>query len=68
MVVVGVLYLIFEDRLMADFSSSKTPKRFQKGNEISRALIGVQVGIFSSISHRTLLIFSRSDSSFWLCW
>lgn len=43
MVAVGVLYLIFEDRLLADFSSPKKTIALQKGNEISRTLIGVQV-------------------------
>ncbi|KAL7627618.1 Glycosyl phosphatidyl inositol anchor synthesis [Parahypoxylon ruwenzoriense] len=41
MVAVGVLYLIFEDRLLADFSCLKSPGTLQRGNEISRALTGL---------------------------
>ncbi|KAI1377548.1 GPI ethanolamine phosphate transferase 1 [Hypoxylon crocopeplum] len=45
MVGTGVLYLIFEDRLLADSSSVKKSTAIQKGNEISRALVGVQIGL-----------------------
>ncbi|KAI1651371.1 GPI ethanolamine phosphate transferase 1 [Daldinia loculata] len=45
MVVVGILYLIFEDKFLADSSSSKKSSTLQKGNEISRNLIGIQVGL-----------------------
>ncbi|KAI0161637.1 GPI ethanolamine phosphate transferase 1 [Hypoxylon sp. FL1284] len=45
MAAVGVLYLIFEDRLLADFSGRKTSNTTLKGNEISRALIGIQIGL-----------------------
>ncbi|KAI0532569.1 GPI ethanolamine phosphate transferase 1 [Xylaria digitata] len=45
MVAIGVLYLIFEDKLLADFSSSTKPQPQQKLNHISRALIGVQTGL-----------------------
>ncbi|KAK5633125.1 hypothetical protein RRF57_008839 [Xylaria bambusicola] len=45
MVVVGILYLIFEDKLLADFSGSAEPQLQNKENGLSRALIGVQTGL-----------------------
>ncbi|KAI8961599.1 GPI ethanolamine phosphate transferase 1 [Daldinia sp. FL1419] len=45
MVVVGILYLLFEDKFLADSSSSKKSSTLQRGNEISRTIIGVQVGL-----------------------
>ncbi|KAI0840843.1 GPI ethanolamine phosphate transferase 1 [Hypoxylon sp. FL0890] len=45
MVAVGILYLIFEDKILADFSNSKKSNKAKTGNEISRALIGVQIGL-----------------------
>ncbi|KAJ8131344.1 hypothetical protein O1611_g2284 [Lasiodiplodia mahajangana] len=42
MVAVGIIYLVFEDKLLADFSGSIKPQLQQKPNHISRALIGVQ--------------------------
>ncbi|GAW10930.1 hypothetical protein ANO14919_002680 [Xylariales sp. No.14919] len=45
MAAVGVLYLVFEDKLLADFSGSTKPQPQQKPNGISRALIGVQTGL-----------------------
>lgn len=43
MAAVGILYLIFEDKLLADFSGSKKSNALSKDNGISRTLIGVQV-------------------------
>ena len=51
MVIVGVLYLIFEDKLLVDLSSSKKSNVAKRGNEISRSLIGVQVRIIASIQN-----------------
>ncbi len=51
MVAVGILYLVFEDKLLADFSGSTKPQSQQKQNGLSRALIGVQV------SNSNLLLF-----------
>ncbi|KAJ2987392.1 hypothetical protein NUW58_g3137 [Xylaria curta] len=45
MVAVGVLYLVFEDKLLADFSGSVKPQSPQRQNGISRALIGIQTGL-----------------------
>ncbi|KAI1752496.1 GPI ethanolamine phosphate transferase 1 [Xylaria castorea] len=45
MAAVGILYLIFEDRLLADFSGSIKPQPSQKENRISRALVGIQTGL-----------------------
>ncbi|KAI8951049.1 GPI ethanolamine phosphate transferase 1 [Xylaria longipes] len=45
MAAVGILYLVFEDRLLADFSGSIKPQRSQKDNRISRALVGIQTGL-----------------------
>ncbi|KAI0815501.1 GPI ethanolamine phosphate transferase 1 [Xylaria sp. FL0064] len=45
MVIVGIVYLIFEDRLLADFSGLTKPQSQQKPNELSRALIGIQTGL-----------------------
>lgn len=46
MVAVGILYLVFEDKLLADFSGSPKPRTEPKANGLSRALIGVQVSRF----------------------
>ncbi|KAK0722153.1 Phosphatidylinositolglycan class N-domain-containing protein [Lasiosphaeria miniovina] len=43
MVVVGVLYLIFEDFVLADFSWSAKPS--SQKNHLSRALMGAQIGL-----------------------
>jgi len=43
MVAIGIIYLIFEDRLLADFSGSAGSKLQTKDNILSRALIGAQV-------------------------
>lgn len=40
---VGITYLIFEQKLLADFSSPSTPKTQKKESMLSRALIGIQV-------------------------
>ncbi|KAI1151631.1 GPI ethanolamine phosphate transferase 1 [Nemania diffusa] len=45
MVAVGILYLVFEDKLLADFSGSIKPQPQPKPNLISRSLIGVQTGL-----------------------
>ncbi|KAI1324989.1 PigN-domain-containing protein [Xylariaceae sp. FL0255] len=45
MTVVGFFYLIFEDKLLADFSGSTKPQPSHRNNGISRALIGVQIGL-----------------------
>ncbi|KAI1120879.1 GPI ethanolamine phosphate transferase 1 [Nemania abortiva] len=45
MVAVGILYLVFEDKLLIDFSGSIKPQSQPKSNQISRALIGVQTGL-----------------------
>ncbi|KAI5868609.1 GPI ethanolamine phosphate transferase 1 [Durotheca rogersii] len=45
MVIVGLLYLIFEDRLLADFSSPKRSSGLPKANRVSRALVGIQIGL-----------------------
>ncbi|KAI1481456.1 PigN-domain-containing protein [Daldinia eschscholtzii] len=45
MVVVGIVYLIFEDKFLANPSSPRKNSTLQRGNEIPRALIGVQVGL-----------------------
>ncbi|KAH8198887.1 hypothetical protein TruAng_006940 [Truncatella angustata] len=45
MVLIGLLYLLFEARILADFSSASTPKSQKKETNLSRALIGVQIGL-----------------------
>ncbi|CAJ2513751.1 Uu.00g018700.m01.CDS01 [Anthostomella pinea] len=45
MVTVSLLYLIFEEKLLTDFSGSTKPRPPRKNNQISRALIGVQIGL-----------------------
>ncbi|KAI0405008.1 GPI ethanolamine phosphate transferase 1 [Xylaria palmicola] len=45
MAAVGILYLVFEDKLLADFSGATKPQSPQKPNQLSRALIGVQTGL-----------------------
>lgn len=43
MVAVGLIYLIFEDKILGD--SSLDPKvQVPRNNHLSRALIGIQVG------------------------
>lgn len=43
MVLVGILYLIFEDLILADFSSA-VKSSFAK-NHITRGLVGMQIGL-----------------------
>jgi phosphatidylinositol glycan class N len=43
MVAVGVVYLVFEEKILADFSSTTTSRALRKENHMSRALIGIQV-------------------------
>jgi GPI ethanolamine phosphate transferase 1 len=43
MVAVGILYLVFEERLLADSSSTVRTTVTGKDRHISRVLIGVQV-------------------------
>ncbi|KAH9887139.1 Phosphatidylinositolglycan class N-domain-containing protein [Xylariomycetidae sp. FL2044] len=45
MVAVGILYLVFEDTLLAEFSGSGRLGSAQKNNQVSRTLIGIQVGL-----------------------
>ncbi|KAI5920231.1 Phosphatidylinositolglycan class N-domain-containing protein [Camillea tinctor] len=45
MVAVGVIYLVFEDRLLADFAGSTKPLAVGRDNQISRMLIGIQIGL-----------------------
>lgn len=42
MVVIGLVYLIFEDFILADFSSNAKPT---SRNHLSRSLVGIQVGL-----------------------
>lgn len=42
MVVIGLLYLIFEDFVLADFSWNAKPA---SRNHLSRSLVGIQVGL-----------------------
>lgn len=44
MVLIGVLYLIFEDFVLADFSRPEKSSSKSK-NCLSRSLVGVQVGL-----------------------
>lgn len=46
MVVIGVLYLVFEDKAIADFSGAKSKPLYKK-NHISTVLIGIQVSMYS---------------------
>ncbi|KAI1856742.1 hypothetical protein JX265_011383 [Neoarthrinium moseri] len=45
MVGVGIAYLVFEEKILADFSDASTPKSSRRENHISRALIGIQIGL-----------------------
>ncbi|KAI1461452.1 GPI ethanolamine phosphate transferase 1 [Annulohypoxylon moriforme] len=45
MVIVGLSYLIFEDKLLAIPSSSKKSNTAKPRNDISRTLIGIQIGL-----------------------
>jgi GPI ethanolamine phosphate transferase 1 len=42
MALIGILYLVFEDFVLSDFSATPTPR--SKHHGISRILTGVQVG------------------------
>jgi len=44
MVVVGILYLIFEDFILAEFSSSKKSSNMEP-KDISRVIVGIQIGL-----------------------
>lgn len=43
MVVVGLLYLVFEDFVLADFSSAKKPSTTP--SSLNRTLVGIQIGL-----------------------
>ncbi|KAL8399631.1 hypothetical protein RB594_000144 [Gaeumannomyces avenae] len=45
MVVIGVAYLVFENWVLSDFSSSKTTTVSHVGRPINRSLVGAQVGL-----------------------
>ncbi|KAI1386283.1 GPI ethanolamine phosphate transferase 1 [Hypoxylon trugodes] len=45
MVAVGVLYLIFEEKLLIDISDTKKQSTAKTNNDISRTVIGVQIGL-----------------------
>ncbi|KAI1268746.1 GPI ethanolamine phosphate transferase 1 [Xylariaceae sp. FL1019] len=45
MVIVGILYLMFEDKLLSDFSGTANPQPPKQEKTVSRALIGVQIGL-----------------------
>ncbi|KAI1116831.1 GPI ethanolamine phosphate transferase 1 [Nemania sp. NC0429] len=42
---VGIIYLAFGDKLLADFSGSIKPQSQQRENRLSRTLIGIQTGL-----------------------
>ncbi len=42
MVIVGVLYLVLEDFVLADFTWSEKPSQ---RNHVSRTLVGIQIGL-----------------------
>lgn len=44
MVIIGILYLAFEERVLSDFSTTVSKTKNAR-KEISRALIGIQVGL-----------------------
>ena len=47
MVVIGLLYLIFEDFVLADFNSNdnKQQQRATARNHFSRTIVGIQIGL-----------------------
>ena len=55
MVAVGVLYLLFEDRILGDRSSSVRVSLGRKQGLISRSLIGIQEGLLHCASRESLL-------------
>jgi phosphatidylinositol glycan class N len=42
MVIVGILYLVLEDFVLADFTWSEEPSQ---RNHVSRTLVGIQIGL-----------------------
>lgn len=44
MLVIGIGYLVFEDRILADFSNTLAPSKSTK-HHVSRLLVGIQVGL-----------------------
>lgn len=45
MAIIGITYLVFEDWVLSDFSSSKTATASHVSRPINRALVGAQVGL-----------------------
>lgn len=43
MVIVGILYLVLEDFVLADFAWPETPSSSR--NHVSRVLMGIQIGL-----------------------
>ncbi|KAI1192656.1 GPI ethanolamine phosphate transferase 1 [Nemania serpens] len=60
MAAVGIFYLIFGDKLLADFSGSIKPQSQQTENRISRTLIGIQTGLII-----LAMIVTRSSALSW---
>ncbi|KAI1337432.1 PigN-domain-containing protein [Xylariaceae sp. FL0016] len=46
MIGVGIFYLVFEDKLLADFAGV-SKQRALRDNQVSRALIGIQIGLIA---------------------
>lgn len=67
MVIVGLAYLFFEKRILADFATASTPKTQNKENDLSRGLVGVQVSHQTCTDRRFLLTRLRLDSLCWPC-
>ena len=49
MVIVGVLYLLFEDFVLSDFGSSLQTVSPTAGHTVRRALMGAQVGRIGAV-------------------
>ena len=45
MVVIGVMYLLFQDFILADFSSAMKLPKARRNNDLNRILVGVQIGL-----------------------
>lgn len=49
MVLIGLLYLVFEDYVLADFSTVRRKSEIQKRLNFSRLLTGIQVSLLTSL-------------------
>ncbi|KAB5577758.1 GPI ethanolamine phosphate transferase 1 [Coniochaeta sp. 2T2.1] len=45
MVIIGVVYLLFQDFILADFSAAMKLPKARRNNDLDRILVGIQIGL-----------------------